>query len=281
LLAVARVSQNNEKSYANPQVSRRDLTIAYSLCSITILSLVLIYVFQGYYQGFMYVFSSVFPPIIAGVAAFSAFFALRRYWNNIGSRISKIWFCFTLGMVFWFLGELGWAVYAVFLGVEIPFPSFADLFWLAGYLPLFLALLLYLEVFQPAITVKSFLMSGSIVAAMSAVIFSSLMVPVLADAWRHDALTVGISLAYPALDLFLFLEAILGLSVFTVTSLKGRIGVPWRFMNAAILLNVFGDMIFSYTTLNGTYYNGHPMELLYHAGYVLFALAFYVHKKEL
>lgn len=278
---MAGLSQNNEKTYANPHVSRRDLTIAYSLCSITVLSAVVIYLFQSYYRGLMYLFSSLFPLVVAGVAVFSAFFALRRYWDNIGTRISKIWLCFTLGMLFWFLGELGWAVYAIFLGVEIPFPSVADLFWLSGYVPLFIALLLYVEVFQPAITVKSFLMSGSIVATMSAVVFSSLMVPVLADASRHDLLTVSISLAYPALDLFLFLEAILGLSVFTVSNQKGRIGVAWRFMNAAILLNVFADMAFSYTTLNGTYYDGHPMELLYHIGYMLFALAFYVHKKEL
>jgi hypothetical protein len=41
------------------------------------------------------------------------------------------------------------------------------------------------------------------------------------------------------------------------------------------------DLLFSYTTLQGTYYNGHPLELFYHWGYILYALAFYVHTKEL
>jgi hypothetical protein len=229
----------------------------------------------------MYAFSSVSSPIVAGVAALSSFLALRRYWDKIGSRISKIWLCFTLGMLLWFLGELGWGIYTMFLGVEVPFPSIADLSWLSGYLPLFIALLLYVEIFQPAITVKSFLVAGAIVASMSAIIFSTLMIPVLANASQYDMVTLGASLAYPALDLFLFLEAILGLSVFTMTELKGRIGVAWHFMNTAILLNVIGDMFFSYTNLSGTYYDGHPLELLYHFGYMLFALAFYVHQKEL
>lgn len=229
----------------------------------------------------MYTFSNISSPIIAGVAALSSFFALRRYWDKIGSRISRIWLCFTLGMLLWFLGELCWAVYAMFLNVEIPFPSIADVFWLSGYLPLFIALLLYVEIFQPAITVKLFLVAGAIVASMSAIIFSSLMIPVLANASQQDMVTLGVSLAYPALDLFLFLEAILGVSVFTISKLKGRIGVAWHFMNAAILLNVIADMAFSYTTLNNTYYDGHPLELLYHFGYMLFALAFYVHQKEL
>ena len=229
----------------------------------------------------MYTFSNISSPIIAGVAALSSFFALRRYWDKIGSRISRIWLCFTLGMLLWFLGEPCWASYAMFLNVEIPFPSIADVFWLSGYLPLFIALLLYVEIFQPAITFKLFLVAGAIVASMSAIIFSSLMIPVLANASQQDMVTLGVSLAYPALDLFLFLEAILGVSVFTITKLKGRIGVAWHFMNAAILLNVIADMAFSYTTLNNTYYDGHPLELLYHFGYMLFALAFYVHQKEL
>jgi len=69
--------------------------------------------------------------------------------------------------------------------------------------------------------------------------------------------------------------------VFKVTKLKGRVGMAWYFMNAAILSNVIADMAFSYTTMNDTYYNGHPLELLFHMGYLLFALAFYVHSKEL
>jgi len=243
--------------------------------------LVVVYVFQGFYADFMYTFSNAFPPFIAGVAVLSSFFALRRYWDNIGSQLSKIWLCFALGMVLWFFGELGWAIYTLVLEVEIPYPSIADFFWLSGYLPLFVALLLYVKIFQPAITVKMFLMAGTLVSTMSAIVFSSLMIPVLAGASQQDFITLGISLAYPGLDLLLFLEAILGLSVFTFTKLKGSVGKAWHFMNAAILLNVVADMAFSYTTLNGTYYNGHPIELFYHFGYILFALAFFVHKKEL
>jgi len=195
--------------------------------------------------------------------------------------MSKIWFGFTFGMLLWFLGELGWAVYTTVLKVEIPYPSIADVFWLSGYVPLFVVLLLYVENFQHKISVKMFLVAGVIVAVMSAIVFSLLMIPVLAEASQQDFLTLSISLAYPGLDILLFLEAILGLLVFTVTRLKGRIGVAWLLMNTAIFANVLGDMTFSYFTLEGTYYNGHPQELLFHAGYLLFALAFFVHSKEL
>jgi len=275
------VSQSSQRAVANPRLVRRGLRIAYWLCLIAGIGLAVVYIFQSFYPDFMYTFSNAFAPFIAAVAVLSSFFALRRYWDKIGSRLSKIWLCFTLGMTFWFLGELGWAVYTMILQIETPYPSIADVFWLSGYAPLFIALLLYVQIFQPAISVKLFSVAGAIVASVSVIAFSPLMISVFATASEQDFVALGISLAYPSLDLALFLEAVLGLLVFTVTRLKGRIGLAWLLMNAAILLNVLADIAFSYTTLNGTYYNGHPMELLYHWAYISFALAFYTHTREL
>jgi len=275
------VSKLRQKTDANPLVVRRDFRIAYLLCLITAIGLTVVYAFQSFYPDFMYTFSNVVPLTIAGLAVLSSFFALRKYWDNIRSQLSKIWLCFTLGMCLWFLGELGWAIYTMVLNIEVPYPSIADIFWLIGYVPMFIALLLYIRIIQPAISARMFLASGTIVACVSVAAFPPLMLPVLADTSQQDIVTLGISLAYPGLDLALFLEAILGLLVFTVTRLKGRVGMAWHFMNAAILSNVVADMAFSYTTMEGTYYNGHPLELLFHVGYLLFALAFYVHSREL
>jgi len=275
------VGKPSQKTDANPLVARRDLRIAYWLCFITAIMLALVYIFQSSYPDFMYTFSNVFPPFIATLAVLSSFLALRNYWDNIGSQLSKIWLCFTLGMFLWFLGELGWAIYTMVLNVEIPYPSIADIFWLSGYVPMLIALLLYIKIIQPAISARMFFASGTIVACVSVAAFPPLMLPVLADISQQDLVTLGISLAYPSLDLALLLEAILGLLVFTATRLKGRVGRAWHFMNAAILSNVVADMAFSYTTMEGTYYNGHPLELLFHVGYLLFALAFYVHSREL
>jgi len=255
--------------------------IAYWLCLITAIGLAIVYIFQSFYPDFMYTFSNVFAPIVASVAVLSSLFALRKYWSNIGSRLSKIWLGFTLGMLLWFLGELGWAVYTMVLNIKIPYPSIADVFWLSGYLPLFIALLLYMQLLKPAISGKMFLGAWVIVAGMSAMVISPLMIPILTEASQQDFITASVSFAYPSLDLLLLLTAILGLLVFTTTRLKGRIGKAWLLINAAILLNVFGDMTFSYTTLNNTYYNGHPQELLFLWGYLAFALAFYVHAREL
>jgi hypothetical protein len=63
--------------------------------------------------------------------------------------------------------------------------------------------------------------------------------------------------------------------------MNGKLGKSWLLINLGILSNVCGDILFSYTTLQETYYNGHLLELFYHFSYIFFLLASYIHTKEL
>lgn len=227
----------------------------------------------------MTLISNVLAPLMAGLAVFSAVFAMRRYWESWRSRLSKIWICFTFGMIFWFLGETVWAIYVLILNVEIPYPSIADVFWLMGYIPLFIAIDLYVRLFRHALSKKMYAISATVVSIVSIALFAILTPPIIAA--EEDVLTLSISLAYPILDLILFSEAILGVLIFTVTRLKSKIGVAWLFINAGIFMNVVGDILFSYATSQNTYFSGHPLDLFFYWGYILFALAFYTHVKEL
>ncbi len=92
-----------------------------------------------------------------------------------------------------------------------------------------------------------------------------------------DPLTRFFDFAYPILDLLLFAVSVLGLSVLA----GGSIGPAWTFLNLAVLLNVVADMLFSYMTAVGSYYVGSFPDLLYMFGYISFALAFYLHRREL
>ena len=53
----------------------------------------------------------------------------------------KIWGKMVIGVVSWTVAEATWAYYEVIRGVDVPYPSSADLFWLFGYLIFYLALL--------------------------------------------------------------------------------------------------------------------------------------------
>jgi len=241
--------------------------------------LVLIYAFESYYMDFMFVFSNFFPPFIAGASVVTSMFALRKYWEGLGSRLTRVWIYFTLGVTSWFLGELIWGIYALALGVEIPYPSIADGFWLIGYIPLFLALTSYLLMFRPAVS-KGTLAVASTTVFIIAIVFSFLFI-IPAVVAKEETFTRITNVAYPSLDLLLFALSILGLLVFTTTRLKGKMDKVWILLNAGILMNVIADSLFSYTTAQEIYYDGHPLELFFHFGYLLFLLAFYIHTKEL
>jgi hypothetical protein len=249
----------------------------YILSMLLGLALTIIYIFQAKYPDFMYVFSNAFPPVIAGVAVMFAGFALKKYWGRPGDKFSRIWLAFTLGMIFWFLGELGWTIYTLVLNVETPYPSIADAAWLMGYIPLFVAFHGYVRNFQFTISKRLFKVGAVVIAIICFALFSYFLTPVLAERVGEDAVTLAIDVAYPTLDLCLLGYALLALLIF----MKGRIAFAWALMSSAVSMFVLADILFTYTTLQGTYFNGHPLELAFHFGYILYALAFYVHTKEL
>jgi hypothetical protein len=95
----------------------------------------------------MYIFSNLFPLIISGIAFLFSILAFKRYWTKSEEYFSIIWLCFSIGLGLWFLGETTWAIFTLILGVEIPFPSIADIFWLIGYIPNFYIIIFICEEF--------------------------------------------------------------------------------------------------------------------------------------
>jgi hypothetical protein len=253
------------------------MKIPYLAGLVLSLVLALFYFFQESYLDLMALFSNAFPPFIAGVAVVSAAFALKKYWGNPGDKFSKIWVGFTLGMFCWFLGEVGWAIYTLVLNVEMPYPSFADVAWLIGYVPLILSFHMYLRIFHFAISKTMYLVEAITVTISSFALYSYLAFPILAGAAEAEITTLIVDIAYPTLDIVLFGLSMLGLFIFA----RGKIAPAWLLISGAILMTVIADMLFSYTTLQGTYYNGHWLELFFHWSYILFALAFQAHRKEL
>jgi hypothetical protein len=248
----------------------------YTISLLMSVGLTVFYLFQNLYVDFMYFFSNVLAPVFAGVAVATAAIALKKYWGKPTDKFSKIWLFLTLGMVCWFLGEAIWMVYALVLNVAVPYPSVADAVWLMGYLPLIFAILMYIRTFRFVVSRSILTAAAGTVLVGSLAILASLATPILASSTQQDT-TVAVDIAYPALDIIMFSLSTIGLLIFA----KGRMANAWLLMNGAILMNVVGDLLFSYTTLNGTYYNGHHLELFFLWSYILFALAFYVHKKEL
>jgi len=256
------------------------LKIPYLLALVSAVTIALVYFLEAQ-SDFLAVFSNVFRSVMAVVALSASVFALRNYWQNLQSTLSRIWLCFTLGMAFWSLSQFGWTVSTLVFGIRNPYPSIADVYRLVGYAALFAAIFVYMGVFQSVISKKIVAIAATVALPTSAGIIPSILLATRGKVSQVNLATLLVSVAYPLFDLLLFAQALLGVLVFTTTGLKGRVGGAWLLLNAGIVMNVFGDLLLSYTNLNGTYYSGHPLELFFHLGYIFFALAFYTHTKQL
>jgi hypothetical protein len=179
----------------------------------------------------------------------------------------------SVGISMWFLAELTVGIQTFYLKIE-SFPSLADIFYLGGYVWLFIALSRLFNMFQQVFSAKMFKAMAIPTVVTASVVSQALVVPIIASS--ADLVTLVVSAAYPGLDLVLFAFSFSILLIF----LKGGIGKAWFFLTLSILLATIADLLFGYLTLEGIYHKGHPVELLWLWSYITFTVGLYIHRKE-
>ena len=206
----------------------------------------------------------------AGIAAILSLVIVYR--QGLDGLLGKAYAALAIGISFWFIAEMIWTYYQVGLGIESPFPSVADLFWLIGYLPfiyyMFKTYKMYTkEVRSAQIIVVSFV-------AVVAVAFYIYQTFISADLSTSIlAIEFLISAAYPLGDLIFVVPAIL----VVLNSSKGELtSIPWIFL--AMLITAAADIIFGYTSV--TNIAAHRVwNPIYIAGYLLFAAGLFWHNR--
>jgi len=180
----------------------------------------------------------------------------------------KAWL-FLLGTsVSWFLAETTWTVYELVYDKN-PFPSIADVFYVAGY-PLMLGFLMYyLKPVRKAITKK--------MAICAIMISASIAIPSIYMAYSPEPdVTLFenvLATSYPILDSIIFIPAIIGIALF----FRGEVNFTWSLICIGILCFAIGDIGFQYATFTNTYYTGHPADIILMWSYILFSFGVYDH----
>lgn len=213
-----------------------------------------------------------FIPLFGGI--FGLFTA--QHWGGFKSAVGKGLIYLSLGLLSWSIGNWIWSYYNFFLDSEVPYPSWAD----AGYIgavPLWMFGVFYVS---KATGVKYGLQKPLerlylfILPIISFIISYYLLVNI----GRGGEITSGGGLlkiffdfAYPVGDMIIVTIALLvyGLSL---RYLGGRYKLPVIITLIGFVLMFFADFSFSYTTTLGTYYDGHPNNLLFITA--LFAMGF-------
>jgi hypothetical protein len=187
----------------------------------------------------------------------------------------KTYTALVVGLAFWFIAEVTWAVYEIGMGIEAPFPSLADAFWLLGYV--FFAYHLYRtykffnKTFHPRMPTATAL--G--VSALMAVLFLITTYPLEMPS-SDDLLSFVITTTYLIADAVLIIPAVVILS----SLWRGKLtSTPWILLSLSLLLVAVADSGFSYSISQEHEEHLWIWDILYTAGYILMAGALYWHNR--
>ncbi|HEY6144842.1 MAG TPA: HD domain-containing phosphohydrolase [Solirubrobacterales bacterium] len=173
----------------------------------------------------------VYDAVVLGAAAIVLWRAARieaerRAWLWLGG-----------GLLLWALGQTYYSV-VLYYASPAPFPSPADVLFLAFYPASFVALVLLLRArvahLEPLAWVDGLIGALAVAGVAAALIF-----PPVLEALGGSPLGVAVSLAYPCMDVVL-----LGLLSGAFAASKWRIGGIWMLIAAALLLFGVCDVVY-------------------------------------
>ena len=220
-------------------------------------------------EQFMWVSVPTYAILPGLLTFFAAFLAIK--FRKLKHPNAKAYAFFALGSAFWFIAEQIWQLYDhVWQGD--PFPSEADIFYIAAY-PCHIAfLVIYLKP-----TLKS--TNRNVWLFAIALSFSFLIPSVVAaydDMLGEDAFSTSVALAYPILASMQLIPAIVGVMYLV----KKSSNASWLLILIGFMIYNVADTYFLFAELDGTYYDGHPVDLIFVYAFIVLIFAFY-HRSKL
>ncbi|HEY2208362.1 MAG TPA: diguanylate cyclase [Gaiellaceae bacterium] len=158
-------------------------------------------------------------------------------------------------------------LYDFWYGGNPPFPSAADVAYLAFYPLIYVGIVLLLRRRVSTFNASLWL-DGFVAAAAAGALAASVLVEVVVNSTQGSRLVVLTNIAYPIGDIVL-----LALLVFVFSVTQWQPGRAWVLIAAGLILNTVGDAIFLYGTAVGSYVEGTYVDLLWPASLILVALA--------
>ena len=174
------------------------------------------------------------------------------------------WLLMIAGQALFVAGDLAWNWYEV-LG-EDPFPSIADVLYLAGYPFLALGLFMLIRRRLSDGDRGGLLDAAILTAAVAILSWTFFMQPQVVGA-ELDPLSLAISLAYPIADLI-----VIGVAMGLLTT-PGARTPSFRLLALSLVLLLVGDQVYALQNLDGTYVSGGPIDTLYLVAYLTFGAA--------
>lgn len=216
----------------------------------------------------VYIYGITLSPIAAAII----FFVAAGFGR--GASIRTQWMLIGLTVASYAVGDLIWMYLELFRGVD-PYPSAADIFYMATYAFFIAAMILAIRSYRAIVDVTMPTIVGSSIGILGiAAVYTTVLAPYVLRSGPEELTALGrfLSSFYPLGDIVLMLGPAVVLAL-TVSKLgRGRFAWPWWIVVAGVVLFVFTDLAFSYADWAGEGVTA-LMDLGWVAANCLFAVA--------
>lgn len=197
-----------------------------------------------------------------------------KYSAIMGRRVKIAWLLFALAAFSYFLGDVIWTLLEIVLN-STPFPSVADIFYLAFY-PIFALAIYYLPrtPLKKNEEFKLFMDMLIITLTVSLIFLIFLIMP--AFEMNSEIFESIISVAYVIGDLIL----LFALVRLMFLSFKDVSLGPLLFIGLGIFVQIISDCIYSFQSTHGTYVSGGLLDAGWVISFILIGLAAFLQIKH-
>jgi len=234
-----------------------------------------LFIFIPQKSGFYTPITDSIFVILGGTAGIVALFTSKTFgWK---SNEGKVWLFLALAYLGWAFGELIWMYNEVVLHIE-PFPSTADIFFIAAYLPMITGLFMEYRIIKEIIHKKEIVKASLLTMIVAGLSAYFILIPI-ALAADYDIVSKAISLSYPIGDIITLFPALVFFFVFK--NLRyGLMSKSWLIIAIALALGTIADSSFAYLDWNELYTGTYKTltDLTWLADYLLFAFGAYYHQ---
>ena len=153
---------------------------------------------------------------------------------------------FFIGTLLWLAAEFTFAYYREGLGVEVPYPSFADLFWLLGYGFFLFHNYSVIAKLRGILTIDRsmiILVSAAVGLTLGYILNLTFGVAEILSS-TTDSLSFGVSVFYPIIDGILLIPSMI---IFWSLRKGDPSHMHWFLMSASFVMVTIGDIGFGYS----------------------------------
>ena len=194
------------------------------------------------------VYTDIMAPIFNLAATAALFLASRKSYPK-NRMLGRVWLILAGAQLIWTIADVIWLVMEVGLQ-QYPFPSIADVFYLAYYPVFFMGILrLPLLARSPKDRMKLWLEIAIVILAAGLYLWTFAINPIITQTGMTEPLVLAFSLAYPLADLILLL-ALLVLLFRTHPSVPGG---PILLLASGVIVTIAADIVFIVISLLEVY----------------------------